>query len=215
MPFDEHEPESHDDRPYDVQHDAQDTTQRAPQRNVQHDVPEPIDDTMLEEEMAAARESRALLQPLRLDPVRFETLVQRIEAAAANELLDRATSAGHREPSYLSLATQRAHTMSGGLTGDTRRLGTGRSGMFANTLSRAAWPALATAAAAVLVAFTLTRGTTTRQSTTSDYVAGRILAASATTRALAVRTPDATWIAQQTTPSSDDLAQAIGLGVEQ
>jgi hypothetical protein len=182
---------------------------------MRHDVPEPIDDTMLEEEMAAARESRALLQPLRLDPARFEALAQRIEAAAANELLDRAARGGHLEPSYLSLTAQRSRGMAGGLTREGKRATAGRSSMFASALSRAAWPALATAAAAVLVAFTLTRGTTTRQSTTTDYVAGRILAASATTRALAVRTPDATWIAQQTTPSSDDLAQAIGLGVEQ
>jgi len=168
------------------------------------------------------RESQALLQPLRLDAERFESLAQRIEAAAASELLRRATLVRRNDPSYLTLrsahelptgrelaARDLRHTPSGGIPVRTTRT------TVAAMLARAMWPALATAAAAVLVAVGITQSETTRSSTSTDFIAGRMLAASATTRALAFNKPDAAWIAQQTTPSSEDLVQAIGLGVEQ
>lgn len=157
-----------------------------------------------EHDERAERESRAMLLPLRLDADRFEALAQRIEAAVASELLERAALHGRVEPSYRSLSIREGGHGRGH-----------RGNTFASVLARAAWPALATAAAAALLAVGLTRNVGTRQTTSTDFVAGRMLAAGTTTRALPVGKPDATWIAQQTTPSTDDLAQAIGLGVEQ
>ena len=75
------------------------------------------------------------------------------------------------------------------------------------TLARAAWPALFAAAAAMLVAVGL-RGSSDNDTQPSLAVAGieRIVPGAAA---------DVDWIEQQSAPTNDDLAQAIGLGVTQ
>jgi hypothetical protein len=76
------------------------------------------------------------------------------------------------------------------------------------TLARAAWPALFAAAAAMLVAVGLGRSGDS-DSEPSLAVAGieRIVPGGATA--------DVDWIEEQSAPTNDDLAQAIGLGVTQ
>jgi hypothetical protein len=75
------------------------------------------------------------------------------------------------------------------------------------TLARAAWPALFAAAAAMLVAVGLGR------SGDSDAQPG--LAVVGIERIVPGRTADVDWIEEQSAPTNDALAQAIGLGVTQ
>jgi hypothetical protein len=84
-----------------------------------------------------------------------------------------------------------------------RELATG----LQQTLARAAWPALFAAAAAMLVAGGLGR------SGGSD--AQPSLAVAGIERIVPGATADVDWIEQQSAPTNDDLAQAIGLGVSQ
>jgi hypothetical protein len=74
-------------------------------------------------------------------------------------------------------------------------------------LARAAWPALFAAAAAMLLAVGL------GSSGDSDAQPG--LAVAGIERIVPDATADVDWIEQQSTPTNDDLAQAIGLGVTQ
>ena len=73
------------------------------------------------------------------------------------------------------------------------------------TLARAAWPALFAAAAAMLVAVGL-RGS-------GDTDTGPSLAVAGIERIVPGATADVDWIEEQSAPTNDDLAQAIGLGV--
>jgi hypothetical protein len=73
------------------------------------------------------------------------------------------------------------------------------------TLARAAWPALLAAAAALLVAVGL------RGSGDSDVQPS--LAVAGIERIVPGATADIDWIEEQSAPTNDDLAQAIGLGV--
>jgi hypothetical protein len=75
------------------------------------------------------------------------------------------------------------------------------------TLARAAWPALFAAAAAMLVAVGL------GASGDSDTQPG--LAVAGIERIVPGATADVDWIEEQSAPTNDDLAQAIGLGVTQ
>ena len=73
------------------------------------------------------------------------------------------------------------------------------------TLARAAWPALFAAAAAMLVAVGLGRS--------GDNDTQPSLAVAGIERIVPGASADVDWIEQQSAPSNDDLAQAIGLGV--
>ena len=84
-----------------------------------------------------------------------------------------------------------------------RALGAG----LQQTLARAAWPALFAAAAALLVAVGL-RGTADRDAQPGLAVAG-------IERIVPGATVDVDWIENQSAPTNDALAQAIGLGVTQ
>ncbi len=75
------------------------------------------------------------------------------------------------------------------------------------TLARAAWPALIAAAAALFAVVGL--GRSSGASTDSS------LAASGIERIVAASAVNASWIMEQSAPSDDDLAQAIGLGSTQ
>ena len=75
------------------------------------------------------------------------------------------------------------------------------------TLARAAWPALFAAAAAMLVAVGL------GGSADNDTQPG--LAVAGIERIVPGATADVDWIEEQSAPTNDDLAQAIGLGVTQ
>jgi hypothetical protein len=75
------------------------------------------------------------------------------------------------------------------------------------TLARAAWPALFAAAAAMLVAVGLERS--------GENATQPSLAAAGIERILPGATADVDWIEEQSAPTNDDLAQAIGLGVTQ
>lgn len=75
------------------------------------------------------------------------------------------------------------------------------------TLARAAWPALIAAAAALLAVVGLGRS--------SGASADSSLAASGIERIVPASAVNASWIMEQSAPSDDDLAQAIGLGSTQ
>ena len=75
------------------------------------------------------------------------------------------------------------------------------------TLARAAWPALFAAAAAVLLAVGLGRS--------DDNASQPSLAVAGIERIVPGATADMDWIEEQSAPTNDDLAQAIGLGVTQ
>jgi len=75
------------------------------------------------------------------------------------------------------------------------------------TLARAAWPALIAAAAALLLAVGL-RGS-------GDSATEPGLAVAGIERIVPGATADVGWIEEQSAPTNDDLAQAIGLGVTQ
>ena len=75
------------------------------------------------------------------------------------------------------------------------------------TLARAAWPALFAAAAAMLVAVGL-GGSGDNDTQPSLAVAG-------IERIVPGATADVDWIEEQSAPTNDALAQAIGLGVTQ
>ena len=82
-----------------------------------------------------------------------------------------------------------------------------RSAGVQQMLARAAWPALFAAAAAMLVAVGL------RGSGDNDAQPG--LAVAGIERIVPGTTADVDWIEEQSAPTNDDLAQAIGLGVTQ
>jgi hypothetical protein len=73
------------------------------------------------------------------------------------------------------------------------------------TLARAAWPALVAAAAAMLVAVGL--------GGSGDDDTQPSLAVAGIERIVPGATADVDWIEDQSAPTNDDLAQAIGLGV--
>ena len=75
------------------------------------------------------------------------------------------------------------------------------------TLARAAWPALFAAAAAMLVAVGLGRS--------GDNATQPSLAVAGIERIVPGATADVDWIEEQSAPTNDALAQAIGLGVTQ
>jgi hypothetical protein len=84
-----------------------------------------------------------------------------------------------------------------------RALGAG----LQQTLARAVWPALFAAAAAMLLAVGL--------GGSGDSDAQASLAVAGIERIVPGATVDVDWIEQQSAPTNDALAQAIGLGVTQ
>jgi len=124
------------------------------------------------------------LSPLRLDPARHEALAARIESAAGPALARRAAS-GARV----------------GIGGGDRALES-----LLELLALNLRPALVGAAAAVVLAFGLTRSGTTVSQSQGDVVAATVLAPSSE---IATSTQP-TWIVEQQAPTDADLAQAIG-----
>jgi hypothetical protein len=123
------------------------------------------------------------LASLRLDPARRSTLAARI-AAAAGPRLDRRAAGLRASPAAI----------------------------FIDTLARSARPALIGAAAAMLLAVAVGRGTTTSGSPETNGVAAGLLSLGTSEQSLAGGSAaDPTWIIEQRTPTDADLARAIGL----
>jgi hypothetical protein len=172
----------------------------------------PLDDRDLESEEAIRDGllSRGALQPLRLTPVHADALARRIQAAAGDELARRAARQGRVTPNRLSPIRPTLQLTTGKSWATASRPG------IAALLARAAWPAFATAAAAAIAAAGLTYSVGSAQAAqATDFVVSPALAVGAAAQATPVRRPDVAWVAQQRVPTAEDLAQAIGFGVEQ